>query len=55
MEIMEVQENGKIRSIDELGRLVLPIEIRQKMGLEPKDKLAVDIEDNKITLQKVEQ
>lgn len=52
---LEVKENGNIRSIDELGRLVLPAELRQKMNLEPKGKVAIDFtEDNKIILSKAE-
>lgn len=53
MGIMEVTEKGTLRSIDELGRIVLPIELRQKLDLKEKDKVKVDIEDNKITLEKV--
>ena len=53
MGIMEVTEKGTLRSIDELGRIVLPIELRQKLDLKEKDKVRVDIEDNKITLSKV--
>ena len=55
MGIMEVTEKGTLRSIDELGRIVIPIEIRQKLDLKEKDKVKVEIENNKITLQKVEQ
>ena len=55
MGIMEVTEKGTLRSIDELGRIVTPIEIRQKLDLKEKDKVKVEIENNKITLQKVEQ
>lgn len=55
MGVMEVTEKGTLRSIDELGRIVLPIELRQKLNLKEKDKVRVDIEDNKITLEKIEQ
>lgn len=42
------------RSVDELGRIVLPIELRKQLGISEKDKLQVSIEGNKITLQKKE-
>lgn len=56
MEVTEITENrGIIRSIDELHRVVIPIEIVQKMGLKEKSKLLIDTEGDKITLQKVEE
>lgn len=51
----EVEKDGIVRCIDELGRIVIPIETRQKYGIQEKDKLKIRIEENKITLQKVEQ
>lgn len=58
-EVMEVakvtDDRGIIRSIDELHRVVIPIQIVQKMGLKEKDKVKVDTEGDKITLQKVEE
>lgn len=59
-EVMEVakitDDRGIIRSIDELHRVVIPIQIVQKMGLKEKDKVKIDIADEKtITLQKVEE
>lgn len=42
------------RKIDELGRVVIPIETRKKLGIKEGDTLAIDIEDKKITLEKVD-
>lgn len=57
MEVTKITDNkGVIRSIDELHRVVIPIQIVQKMGLKEKDKVKIDIADEKtITLQKVEE
>ena len=40
------------RKIDELGRLVLPIEIRRTMDMNIKDPLEIFVEDDKIILKK---
>lgn len=40
--------------VDELGRLVLPIELRQKLGWKEKDKLALYHTDNIIILKQAE-
>ena len=42
------------RKVDELGRIVLPIELRKQLGISEKDKLQISIEGNRITLQKQE-
>ena len=57
MEVTKITDNkGVIRSIDELHRVVIPIQIVQKMDLKEKDKVKIDIADEKtITLQKVEE
>lgn len=46
---------GIIRRIDELGRVVIPVEMRQKLGWKEKDQVNVLIEGNKITFEKVEE
>ncbi len=43
---------GIIRPVDELGRIVLPVETRKMMDLNPKDGVEVFIEDDKIILKK---
>lgn len=41
-----------IRKIDELGRIVLPIEIRQNLDIKEKDPLEILIKDDGIFIKK---
>lgn len=43
---------GMVRKIDELGRIVLPIEIRRMMELNPGDGAEIFVEKNRVILQK---
>ena len=43
---------GIIRHIDELGRIVIPIEIRKRFGLSEKDALEISVKDEIILLSK---
>lgn len=43
---------GVVRRIDDLGRIVLPVELRRTMELENGDSLEIFVEDNKIILKK---
>ena len=43
-----------VRKVDELGRVVLPIELRRNMGIEIKDSLEIFVEENTIILKKYE-
>ena len=54
MEGMFVKATGIVRKVDELGRIVLPIELRRTLGIEIKDSLEFHIEGNKIVLKKHE-
>lgn len=47
-----MKSTGVVRKVDELGRIVLPISIRQTMDIGEKDALEIFTEDNKIILQK---
>ncbi len=47
-----MKATGIVRRVDELGRVVLPIEIRQVMNIDPRDALEIYTEDGKIILQK---
>ena len=38
------------RKVDELGRIVLPIEVRRKIQVETGDVLMIDLKDGQITL-----
>lgn len=43
---------GVSRPIDELGRIVIPKEIRNALELKPKDEMEIYIEEDKIVLKK---
>ena len=42
------------RKVDELGRMVLPSELRKRFGIGEGDYLAISVEGQRIVLQKVE-
>jgi transcriptional pleiotropic regulator of transition state genes len=48
----EVTRTGIIRHIDELGRIVIPIEIRKRFGLAEKDPLEISVKDETILLSR---
>lgn len=43
---------GIVRRIDDLGRIVLPVELRRGLELENGDSLEIFVEDNTIILKK---
>lgn len=43
---------GIIRTVDTLGRVVIPIELRSKLGINPGDGLEFLLDNNRIVLQK---
>ena len=47
-----MKSTGIVRKIDELGRIVLPKELRRTLDIEEKDPLEIFIEDNTIILKK---
>lgn len=47
-----MKSTGIVRPIDDLGRIVLPIEIRKNLNLGPRDSLEIFIDGNRIVLQK---
>ena len=48
-----MKNTGMIRKIDELGRIVLPREIRDKLNINPKSEIYFYIEHNKIVMKKI--
>ena len=50
-----VKSTGIIRKVDELGRVVIPIELRRVMGIEEKNSIEIFVDSDKIILQKHEQ
>jgi len=47
-----LKSTGVVRKLDDLGRLVLPIELRRNLGIEEKDGLEIYVDDEKIILRK---
>ena len=47
-----MKKSCSIRKIDELGRLVLPIEIRQTLDIKEKDPLEISLKDNGVFIKK---
>ena len=47
-----MKNTGIIRKVDELGRVVIPIEIRNKFNIEEGTEIEIHVEQNKIVLQK---
>ena len=48
-----IQNLDRIRAIDELGRIVLPIMIRKDLGIKEDDILTISIFENSIELEKI--
>jgi len=49
-----MKSTGVVRKVDELGRIVIPIELRRTMGIEEKDALEIYVDTDKIILKKYE-
>ncbi|NLB53526.1 MAG: AbrB/MazE/SpoVT family DNA-binding domain-containing protein [Syntrophomonadaceae bacterium] len=49
-----LKSTGVVRKVDELGRIVIPIELRRTMGIEEKDALEIYVDSEKIVLKKYE-
>ena len=51
-EVKMVKSTGIVRKVDELGRIVIPIELRSTLDLGIKDSLEIYVEDDQIILKK---
>lgn len=49
-----MKSTGIVRKVDELGRVVLPIELRRNLNINEKDALEIFVDDEKIILKKYE-
>jgi len=49
-----MKSTGIVRKVDELGRMVIPIELRRTMDIEEKDALEIYVDGDKIILRKYE-
>lgn len=50
-----MKSTGIIRKVDELGRIVIPIELRNKLDIAIKDPIEIFVEGSSIVLKKYEQ
>lgn len=49
-----MKATGIVRKVDDLGRVVLPIELRRVLGINTKDSLEIFVDGNKVVLKKYE-
>ncbi len=49
-----MKSTGIVRKVDELGRIVLPIELRRTLDIAEKDSLEIYVDGNTIVLKKYE-
>ncbi len=49
-----MKSTGIVRKVDELGRIVLPIELRRNLDINEKDALEIFVDNEKIILKKYE-
>lgn len=49
-----MKSTGVIRRVDELGRVVIPIEIRSQFGISEKDPMEIYVDGSSIILKKYE-
>jgi transcriptional pleiotropic regulator of transition state genes len=47
-----MRSTGIVRKVDEVGRIVLPIELRRNLDIDVKDPIEIFIEEDKIILRK---
>ena len=50
-----MKATGIVRRVDELGRVVIPIEIRNQFGIAVKDPLEIFVDEGSIILKKHEE
>ncbi|MBO8172660.1 MAG: AbrB/MazE/SpoVT family DNA-binding domain-containing protein [Bacillaceae bacterium] len=49
-----LKSTGIVRKVDELGRVVIPIELRRTLGINVKDALEIYVDGEQIILKKYE-
>ena len=50
--VLLMKSTGIVRKVDELGRVVIPIELRRTLGIAQKDALEIYVDEDKIILKK---
>ncbi len=49
-----MKSTGMVRPVDELGRIVLPKELRRSLSINPRDSVEIFTDGDRIVLQKYE-
>lgn len=49
-----MKSTGIVRRMDELGRIVLPVELRRTLDIADRDELEIYLDDDKVVLKKRE-
>jgi transcriptional pleiotropic regulator of transition state genes len=47
-----MKETGIVRRVDDLGRIVIPMELRRTLGINVKDPISILVDGDRIILQK---
>ena len=47
-----MHDTGIVRRVDDLGRIVIPMELRRTLGIKVKDPMAIYVEGDRIILEK---
>jgi AbrB family transcriptional regulator, transcriptional pleiotropic regulator of transition state genes len=47
-----MSDTGIVRRVDDLGRIVIPMELRRSLGINVKDPMSIHVEGDRIILQK---
>lgn len=45
-------DTGVVRRVDDLGRIVIPMELRRSLGIQIKDPLSISVDNGRVVLQK---
>ncbi|MGG3471529.1 AbrB/MazE/SpoVT family DNA-binding domain-containing protein [Neobacillus pocheonensis] len=53
--VRRIKPTGIVREVDELGRVVLPMELRRTMGIGRKDAVEISVEGNWVVIQPYKQ
>ncbi|MDY0340747.1 MAG: AbrB/MazE/SpoVT family DNA-binding domain-containing protein [Coriobacteriia bacterium] len=47
-----MSDTGIVRRVDDLGRIVIPMELRRTLGIREHDRLSISVEGERVVLQK---
>ncbi|MHB1342151.1 MAG: AbrB/MazE/SpoVT family DNA-binding domain-containing protein [Coriobacteriia bacterium] len=47
-----MSDTGIVRRVDDLGRIVIPMELRRTLGINVKDPMSISVEGDRVILEK---